>query len=73
MISIILDKKFNSNVPVMRGSLIGLMLFHQGNELLGAPPLGLEIIVVGGRGTSVHLSESEKDKYIVYVTHHEVD
>ena len=42
------------NVTVVASSLVCLMLFHQGDELLGTPALGLEVIVVGGRGTGVH-------------------
>jgi hypothetical protein len=32
------------------------VLLHQGNELLGGPALGLEVIIIGGRGSRVHLS-----------------
>lgn len=30
------------------------MLPHQRNKLLGSPPLRLEVVIIGGTGTSVH-------------------
>ena len=42
-------------VTVVASPLICLMLLHQREEFLGSPALGLEVIVVGGRGTGVHL------------------
>ena len=42
-------------VPVMTSSLVGLVLFHQGEQLLGSPALGLEVIVIRSRCPGVHL------------------
>lgn len=44
------------DVAVVAGSLVGLVLLHKRDELLGGPALGLEVIVVRGRSTSVHLA-----------------
>ncbi len=50
-----LDGSFETvNVPVVAGTLVGFMLLHQRNELLGGPSLGLEVIVVRRRSTGVH-------------------
>jgi hypothetical protein len=43
------------NVTVVASSLVGLVLSHERNQFLGGPALGLEVIVVRSRGTSVHL------------------
>lgn len=43
------------NVPVVTGPLVCLVLSHQGKKLVCRPALGLEVVVVGGRGSSVHL------------------
>lgn len=43
-------------VAILASPLIRLMLLHQREQLLGGPALGLEVIVIGGRGTSVHLN-----------------
>lgn len=42
------------NVTVVAGTLVCLVLPHERNELLGGPALGLEVVVVGSRRTSVH-------------------
>jgi hypothetical protein len=44
------------DVTVVAGTLVCLVLLHEWDELLGSPTLGLEVVVVGGRSTSVHLS-----------------
>lgn len=61
------------DVSVMRGSLVGFVFLHQGYELLGGPPLRLEIIVVGRRRASVHLQSSAKYEHSKTSTHHEID
>jgi hypothetical protein len=43
------------DLPVIASSLISLMLPHQRNQFLGRPALGLEVIVVRSRSTSIHL------------------
>ena len=45
------------NVTVVACSLIGLMLPHQGDQLLRSPALGLEIVIVRRRGASIHLKQ----------------
>jgi hypothetical protein len=35
-------------IAVVAGTLVGFVLLHQGNKLLGSPSLSLEVIVVGG-------------------------
>lgn len=65
----------------MTSTLVRLMLLHQGEKLLGGPTLGLEVIVVGGRGTSVHLRSNRVslrpgwmgDGAVQCITYHEVD
>ena len=47
------------DVAVVAGALVGLVLLHERNELLGSPALGLEVIVVGSRSTRVHLYYSQ--------------
>lgn len=42
-------------IPVVARPLVGFMLLHQGNQLLCGPSLRLEVIVVGGRSSSIHL------------------
>lgn len=42
------------DVAVVRRALVRLMLFHQGEQLLGCPPFGLEVVIVGRRGARVH-------------------
>jgi len=42
------------DITVVASSLIGLMFLHQRDEFFGGPALGLEIIIVGSRGTGVH-------------------
>jgi len=42
------------NVAVVAGTLVCLVLPHEWDELLGGPTLGLEVVVVGSRRTSVH-------------------
>lgn len=42
------------NVLVVRGTLVRLMLLHEWQQLLCRPALGLEVIVVRSRGSSVH-------------------
>jgi len=42
------------DVTVVAGALVCLVLLHEREELLGGPALGLEIVVVGSRRTSVH-------------------
>jgi hypothetical protein len=71
-----LDRSFETmNVTVLTSSLVRLMLLHQRDELLRSPALHLEVIIVGGRSTSVHLSVVS----LLYLTrshgisHHEVD
>lgn len=49
-------------VPVVGGALVCLVLLHQWDELLSSPTLGLEIVVVGGGSTSVHLALIRKAK-----------
>lgn len=39
---------------VVAGPLVGLELLHERKHVLGRPSLGLEVIEVGGGGTSVH-------------------
>lgn len=52
-----LDGAFEAmKVAVVACPLVRLVLLHQGNELLGGPALGLEVIIIGGRGSRVHLS-----------------
>jgi hypothetical protein len=61
-------------VAVVTGSLISFVLLHQRNELFGGPALGLEVIIVGSRGASVHLAEvSRKADFGAEHTYHEVD
>jgi hypothetical protein len=48
------------DVAVVARTLVGLVLLHQGDELLGGPSLGLEVIVVGSRGTGVHLIHDQQ-------------
>ena len=43
-------------VSVLTSTLIGLMLLHQRDKLLGGPALGLKVIIVRRRGPGVHLS-----------------
>ncbi len=45
----------NDDLLVVAGSLVCFVLPHQREELFGGPALGLEIIVIRGRGASVHL------------------
>lgn len=55
-----LDRAFKPvDIAVVAGTLIGLVLLHERDEFLGGPALGLEVIVIGGRSASVHLSWSE--------------
>lgn len=72
-----LDRAFEAmGVPIVRGTLISLVLLHQGQQFLGRPSIGLEVVIVGGRCTSVHLNgvsntlESIIDQWISY---HKVD
>lgn len=53
------------NVAVVARTLVGLMLLHQGDELLGGPTLGLEVVVVGSGSASVHLMDSQQLLMIV--------
>jgi hypothetical protein len=43
------------NIPILRSTLIRLMLSHERQKLLGRPSFGLEVIVVGRRSAGVHL------------------
>lgn len=44
-----LDRTLGSmDVPVVRGPLVGLVLPHERQKLLGCPALGLEVIVLSG-------------------------
>ena len=42
-------------ITVLTSPLIGLMLLHQRNQLLGGPTLHLEVVIVRSGRTSVHL------------------
>lgn len=42
-------------VSVVAGSLVGLMLLHERKKLFRRPTLCLEVIVIGGGSTGVHL------------------
>jgi len=58
-VGIISKRHFNGaleavNVTVIAGTLVGLVFLHQGDEFFGLPPFGLEIVVIGGRGSGVH-------------------
>jgi hypothetical protein len=44
----------DQSLPVIGCPLVCLMLLHERNELLCSPSLGLEVIVVGSRCSSVH-------------------
>jgi len=48
------------DVPVLRSSLVGLMLLHEREQLLGGPALRLEVVIVRRRGTGVHLKTSHQ-------------
>lgn len=62
------------DVSVVAGTLICLVLLHQWNELLGGPALGLEVIVIRSRCSSVHLTNIRPMLHIFKVpTYHEVD
>jgi hypothetical protein len=62
------------NVAVVARALVRLVFLHQRNELLGGPALSLKVIVVGRRGTSVHLTLSVfRDEVDHTCTYHEVD
>jgi hypothetical protein len=53
-----LDRSLKAmDLGVLACSLIRLVLLHERNELFRGPALGLEVIVVGGGGTRVHLME----------------
>lgn len=50
-----LDRALESmDVTVVARPLVCLVLLHERNELLGGPTLGLEVVVVRSRCTSVH-------------------
>ena len=50
-----LDRTFESmDVTVVARTLVGLVLLHEWNKLLSSPALGLEVVVVRSRCTSVH-------------------
>lgn len=42
-------------VSILAGPLIRLVLLHQRKKFLGGPALALEVIIVRGRSTGVHL------------------
>lgn len=44
-------------LPVVRCTLVRLVLLHQRDELLRLPPLSLEVVVIRSRSTSVHLQK----------------
>ena len=47
------------HVPIVACALVRLVLLHKWDQLLRLPPLGLEVVIVGSRGSGVHLRESE--------------
>ena len=50
-----LDGAFKTvDVPVVASTLVGLVLSHERDQLLGGPTLALEIVVVASRRTGVH-------------------
>lgn len=50
-----LDRTFKAMyVTIIAGTLVGFMLFHERDELLGLPSLGLEVIIVRGASSCVH-------------------
>lgn len=46
------------NVPVVACTLVRLVLLHEWDQLFSRPALGLEVVVVGSRGSGVHLWKS---------------
>jgi hypothetical protein len=42
------------DITVVGCTLVGLVLFHQRNELLSSPAFGLEVVIVRGRSSCVH-------------------
>lgn len=69
------DRSLESmKITIVACALVCLVLLHQWNELLSSPTLGLEVVVVGGRSTSVHLVFVRKaDIARIQKAYHEVD
>lgn len=42
------------DVAVVAGTLVGLVLLHERQQLLSRPAFRLEVVIIGGRCTSVH-------------------
>lgn len=42
------------DIAIIARALVRLMLLHEREQLLGRPAFGLEVVVVGRRGTGVH-------------------
>lgn len=62
-----LDRALESvNVAVVAGTLVRLVLLHERKEFLGGPALGLEVVVVGSRGTGVHLNNISTRAYSIH-------
>jgi hypothetical protein len=63
------------DIAIVASSLVSLMLSHQRNQLLGRPALGLKVIVIRSRCTSVHLFHKSAMLRSLQrtSTHHKVD
>jgi len=57
-------------ILLVAGALVGLMLSHQGQKLLGRPTLCLEVVIVGSRGTSCGIWSARIPKFSLSSPHH---
>lgn len=55
-------------IPVIACTLVGLMLLHKGEKLLSRPTFCLEIVIVRGRRSGVHLSDVSSDLEYIWLS-----